>query len=192
MSLPRSIQSIIDNIIRVEGDRYTNHPSDRGGPTKYGITLGALQRWRQLPTGAEDVRQLNEREARQIYEAEYITRPGFDKVIPLSEPIAYELVEAGVLSSPTRSSRWLQIALNRFNRQGRDYPDITEDGLLGPATIRALQALLRFRGKDGETVILRAQNSQQGQHFLNIGGPEGRPQNQDFMFGWFLHRIEIA
>lgn len=192
MSFPRSIQSIIDNIIRVEGDRYTNHASDRGGPTKYGITLATLRQWRNRPTTALDVERLSEREARDIYANEYITGPGFHHIIPISEPIAYEVIEAGVLSGQATSARWMQTALNRFNRQGRDYPDLVIDGRAGPATRSALQALLRFRGKDGETVMLRAQNSLQGAHFLHIGREDGpRPQNQDFMFGWFLHRIVI-
>jgi hypothetical protein len=35
--------------------------------------------------------------------------------------------------------------------------------------------------------MLRALNSLQGARYIDIG--ESRPANEDFMFGWFLHRV---
>jgi lysozyme family protein len=71
MSTPLDVNAILDGIIRREGG-YVDHPSDRGGPTKYGITIRTLADWRGKPVTAEDVRDLSEAEARDIYRARYI------------------------------------------------------------------------------------------------------------------------
>ena len=39
-----SVRHIIKEIIRREGG-YVNHPNDRGGPTKYGVTHKTLSRY---------------------------------------------------------------------------------------------------------------------------------------------------
>nr|WP_222532573.1 glycosyl hydrolase 108 family protein [Azospirillum sp. 412522] len=50
-AIPRDpTEAIIDTILRREGwPRYTDRPSDRGGPTKGGITLATLTNWRKRP-----------------------------------------------------------------------------------------------------------------------------------------------
>lgn len=37
----KTVDEMIDAIIRREGG-YVNHPADRGGPTRYGITMATL------------------------------------------------------------------------------------------------------------------------------------------------------
>ncbi len=74
---------IISDILRREGDRYTNHPADRGGPTKYGITLLTLAAYRDaMNAGGEhpsataaDVERLTEVEARAIYSIVFLQQP---------------------------------------------------------------------------------------------------------------------
>jgi lysozyme family protein len=71
MSTPLDVDAILDGIIRREGG-YADHPTDRGGPTKYGITIRTLADWREKPVTAEDVRALSEAEAREIYRTIYV------------------------------------------------------------------------------------------------------------------------
>ena len=69
---------IIDSIEVSEGwPKYTDHPDDKGGPTKGGITLATLEHWRQRPCDKEDLKQLDRHEARQIYQKMFIDDPGF-------------------------------------------------------------------------------------------------------------------
>lgn len=115
---------IIDELIEREGG-YVNHPSDRGGPTKYGITQKTLAAWRGHPVTAEDVQNLSEDEARQIYTTEYVSKPGFDKV---QDPLLRELlIDCGVNHGPGRAVGWLQLAVGA-----------TSDGVMGPKSWAAM------------------------------------------------------
>ncbi|MBI1196752.1 MAG: hypothetical protein GC203_02710 [Phenylobacterium sp.] len=133
---------------REGGAAFTNRPADRGGPTKFGITAETLGKWRRLgrDATADEVRDFTEAEADRIYRAEYYSKPGFDRVAAISPRVAEEYIDTGVNMGPERPSRWLQEALNLENQQGTWWADITEDGDIGPATIRALQALFQRRG----------------------------------------------
>ena len=120
------IDAILDEVLRREGG-YVNHPADRGGPTKYGITGKTLGDWRRLGRAAtaKEVTALTAEEARAIYRRRYVTDPGFEAIA--HEPLLALLVDAGVHSGPKRAVEWLQTALG-----------LTADGILGPRTRAAL------------------------------------------------------
>ena len=86
---PGTKKSIIDGIIKRESDKFTDTKGDRGGPTKYGITLKTLQAYRgpSAKLNATDVERLSEDEARAIYEKVYITDPHFDLIAGLNRYI---------------------------------------------------------------------------------------------------------
>lgn len=50
---------------------YVNHPSDPGGPTNFGITLGDYRRYVKADANADDVRAMKVEEAKAIYRAKY-------------------------------------------------------------------------------------------------------------------------
>lgn len=179
-----SIERIIDDVIGREG-RYSNHPSDRGGETMWGITAAVARRYGY----AGAMRDMPRSTAAEIYRKVYVVEPGFDKVLAISPAIGAELVDTGVNMGTSIPGPWLQRILNALNLQGKSYPDLKVDGAIGPATLGALRALLSKRGKDGETVVLRALNCLQGARYLDI--TEKRPANEDFYFGWLLHRVEV-
>lgn len=177
-----SIESLIDGVIGREG-AFVNNPADPGGATRWGITERVARR--RGYTGP--MSELPRETAKQIYFDEYVSGPGFSAVMRVSELIAEEIVDTGVNMGPAVASIFLQKALNTFNNQGQDYPDLKVDGDVGPATIAALKALLAKRGQDGETVMLRALNALQGEHYISIGA--NRPVSEAFEFGWFLKRV---
>lgn len=182
-----SIESIIDHILQVEGSAYTNHPADRGGPTKWGITQRTLSRVLGYPAAPVDVQRLTEADARGIYRKLYVTEPGFDQVAAVTPDVGAELVDSGVNVGTGRASEWLQRALNALNREGRDYADLTVDGDVGPATLTALKAYLSKRGAQGEIVLLRALNGYQTAHYLTLAERDRR--QEAFVFGWLLNRV---
>ncbi len=176
------IAASIDALIAREGG-YVHHPADKGGPTNWGITehVARANGW----TGA--MRELPRADAVRIYRRLYWEEPGFDAAADISATLAIELFDTGVNMGSAVATGFLQRALNALNRTGRDYPDLTIDRRIGPATLAALRAFLAARGKAGETVLLKAIEALQGAHYIAI--TESRPANEAFLFGWIANRI---
>lgn len=119
---------LIDDILRREGGgTFTNNPSDRGGPTKYGITARTLANYRGMQRSATiaEVKALTEDEARAIYRTQYL-RPF--EAIPFEHLVA-QLVDYGVNAGPMEAIKALQRCLG-----------VEADGILGERTKTALYA----------------------------------------------------
>ena len=178
-----SIDELIDALIEREGG-YSNHPSDRGGATKYGITEAVARAHGYRGS----MRALPRDEAAAIYRRLYWLRPRFDQVERRSTKIAAELFDTGVNMGPAVAATFLQRALSALNRNRKDYGDLVPDGRIGPATLAALDAFLKLRGKaKGETVLLRALDALQGERYIRLA--ERRPANEAFLYGWLANRI---
>lgn len=175
---------IIDNVIGKEGG-YVNHPNDRGGPTKWGIT----EKVARAHGFSGDMKNLTREEAVSIFEADYWYGPRFNQVADVSIVIAVELMDTGVNMGPSVPSKWLQRWLNAFNNQGKLYPDMVADGNIGPRTLSALTLYLKARGKEGEQVLLKALNCSQGVRYLEI--MENNPSQESFGYGWLKERVQL-
>jgi lysozyme family protein len=176
------INQLIDAVIDREGG-YSNHPADKGGATRFGITEGVARQ--QGYTG--DMRTLPRAEAVAIYKRLYWLRPGYDRVAVRAPDIAAELFDTGVNMGPAVATGFLQRALNALNRGARDYPDLPVDGAIGPATLAALDAFRAHRGPGGDRVLLKAIEALQGERYLHLA--ETRPANEAFLYGWLANRI---
>lgn len=182
-----SIESIIDEILIVEGDEYTNDPHDSGGPTKYGITQRTLSKYLGRPASAMEVKALTADVARKIYRRMYVDDPGFGLVAGKSELVAEELVDTGVNCGQGRAAEWFQRCLNVLNNRAKHYADIGVDGDIGPATLAAFDAFLRKREDEGEIVMVAMLNSLQGGHYVRLA--ERREKDERFVYGWFKNRV---
>ena len=182
MPAPISIETLIDDVIDREGD-YVHHPADRGGPTRWGITAAVARA--QGYDG--DMRALPRDTAADIYARIYWHAPRFDKIARRAQRIAAELFDTGVNMGTATATGFLQRALNALNRSARDYPDIVVDRAIGPATLHALDGLLRARGPRAETVLLRAIEALQGERYIALA--ERRPSQEAFLYGWLANRI---
>lgn len=177
-----SVDSIIEGVIGREG-RYSNNPADPGGATMWGIT----ERVARANGYSGPMSTLPRETAKDIYFKRYVQGPGFASLMPLSEPIAEELVDTGVNMGPAVASLMLQKALNGLNNRGSLYNDIIEDGDVGPSTFNALRAYLKSRGAEGEKVMLTALNCLQGSRYIDLA--RGRPKNEAFLYGWLRTRV---
>lgn len=176
-------EKMIQEVLGVEGG-WSDHPSDRGGKTMYGITEAVARSYGY--TGS--MRDLPLDTALSIYRSRYWNPLNLDKVVKIRRSIAHELLDTGINQGVGRAAEYLQRSLNALNRQQKDYADIIVDGDIGPATINALKAFLDFRGYKGEVVLLRALNALQGAFYIGIA--DGR-KNEDFLFGWLLNRVAL-
>jgi lysozyme family protein len=177
-----SFDRAFERVLLVEGG-YGNDPADRGGATRYGITEATAR----ANGYAGEMRALPLEEAKRIYKAQYWSMLRLDEIAALSYPIAEELFDTGVNMGVVASGKFLQSALNAFNREGRDYPDLEVDGAVGPMTVHALAKFTAARGPQGETVLMRALNALQGARYLDIA--KNDPTQEKFTFGWFLQRV---
>ncbi|QNM83874.1 hypothetical protein H8M03_06045 [Sphingomonas sabuli] len=176
------IDEMIEALIEREGG-YINHPSDRGGATKYGITEAVAR----AHGFAGAMRNLPRDEATAIYKRLYWHRPRFDEVARRCATIAAELFDTGVNMGPAVAATFLQRALSALNRERRDYPDLVPDGRIGPATLAALDRFLKVRGNGGESVLLKSLDALQGERYIRLA--ERRPANEAFLYGWLANRI---
>lgn len=120
------IDEIITDVLKAEGwDTFTNHPADRGGPTKWGITQKAWAEWRDRDVTVEEVQQITEPQARDFYESLYIVGPRFNQ---LPERLQAMVVDCGVNHGVVRAAKWVQRAVGA-----------EQDGMIGPVTLTAVQ-----------------------------------------------------
>lgn len=176
-----SIDTMLDDMIGREGD-YSDHPADRGGPTRWGVTEQVARAYGYKG----DMRTLPRQTAIDIYRQRYWLQPRFDQVAAVSPALAEELFDTGVNMGQTVAAKFLQRALNALNRQGKDYPDVAADGQIGPMTIAALKGFAAKRGAAGLKVLTRAVDALQGERYIAIA--EARASQEEFLFGWLANR----
>lgn len=164
---------------------YSDNPNDRGGPTMYGITMATARD--NGYTG--DMRALPLDIAKAIYRRRFWDSIQLDRIAAVSERLAIELFDTGVNMGPPVAVQFLQDCLNAFNRQGKLYPDVTPDGVMGPSTISALRAYYATRSAQGQSVLLKALNCLQGARYLELS--QKRQANEEFVFGWINARVEV-
>lgn len=158
---------LISRIIEREGG-LVDHPADRGGITKFGITQATLAAHRKGPASEDDVRNLSVTEAREIYRERYIVGPGLHRIA--SEALRAVLVDYGVHSGPGTAVRALQRTLG-----------VVVDGVIGPDTEQRANLL------DGRRLALRVL-ARRAQHFGEIITKD--PKQAVFAHGWMNRLAE--
>ncbi|MCG7357127.1 hypothetical protein MHL39_10800 [Roseomonas mucosa] len=125
---PSLWSSCISSVLVSEGG-FVNNPADPGGATNRGITLAALSEWRGRACSVAEVKALAEQEAREIYRARY-WNPIQGDALPAGLGLA--LFDFAVNSGISRAVKTLQACMGFSTRDC--------DGVLGPATLRAILA----------------------------------------------------
>ena len=167
-TLSPRLLALIDAVIQREGG-FVNDPDDRGGATKYGITLATLHDWRGTAVTAADVAALTIDEARAIYATKYFTRPGFDAV---RDPALQEfLFDFAVNSGPGTATMALQTVL----KQSGLYTGAI-DGGFGPLSRAALAKVTN------QPALFFAVKCERYELLLRDVG--GRPVDAKYAAGW--------
>lgn len=146
----KTSEDIIEDVIEREGG-YVYNERDRGGHTKYGITLETLSDWRGVQVSIEDVKLLSRIEAVEIYRDRYLTAPGLHLIADAA--VRGLVVDMAVNHGPANAVKMLQQAAHVF-----------ADGRFGPKTKSAVnrmtpaalyRRLLAVRGRFYGRIISR-------------------------------------
>lgn len=175
---------LIDEIFEVEG-KYSNHPSDTGGETMYGITKNVAVKYGYQG----EMKNMPKTLAKQIYRERYWLPLNLDMVCKICPVIVRELLDTGINQGVGRAAEYLQLSLNALNRQEKDFSDLAIDGDIGAHTLSALQKFVHLRKNDGELVLLKALNCLQGAFYINLS--QSRKKDEDFVFGWLKNRVML-
>jgi hypothetical protein len=118
-----AFQTCVQFVLKHEGG-FVNNPEDPGGATNMGITLGTLQAWCGHAVTVEDVRNLTQSEAEQIYRANYWNPLKCDEL-----PLGVDMVvfDFGVNAGIRRSALTLEQVVG-----------VAQDGIIGPETLAAV------------------------------------------------------
>lgn len=182
-SLAAAVGLIIAAVVDVEGG-YVDNPNDPGGKTNHGITEATARTCGYRG----DMRALTEAAARDCYDRLYVSGPGFDGVVAMDPWVGKKLVDVGVNTGTGRAGRWFQESVNHYNRRGADYADISVDGQVGPATLRAFDALRAKRGAVlACQLMIKAVEAKQANHYLTLSERDGKFET--FTIGWMDHRV---
>jgi lysozyme family protein len=104
---------------------YSNHPSDPGGATNFGITIADYRRYVKANATTADVRAMRVDEAKAIYRKQYWDAIRCDE---LSAGLDYAMFDFGVNSGISRAVKFLQRLLG-----------LTADGRMTDATLAAVR-----------------------------------------------------
>lgn len=130
-SVEPRVQAIAKEIVAREGG-YVNDPDDRGGATKYGVTIHTMRRLGLDLNGdgrvtSADVKQLTRAQAEAIFLEHYFTEPRIDE---LPEPLQATVFDMYV-NAGSHAVKILQRLLGKMG-----FP-VTVDGAIGAKTIAA-------------------------------------------------------
>lgn len=138
---------------------YVNAKSDRGGPTKYGITHKTLAAHRGVKSvSAEQVKAMSKAEAEAIYRKSYWTQSGGD-LLPVG--LDYAAFDYGVNSGPARAVKSLQKVVG-----------VAQDGIVGGQTLAAVD---RYPG--GAAALIKAYCDERMRFLRSLGGAQGFAAN---------------
>ena len=106
---------------------YVDNPRDPGGVTNLGVTIATLSHYEGHPATPEDVANLTPEQVAPIYHSLYWNVVQCDG---LKTGVDLLVFDACVNSGPGRAAKTLQQAAG-----------VTADGIIGPATLAAVNAL---------------------------------------------------
>ncbi len=176
-------------------------PGDSGGETYAGIARNFFPNWRGWPLIDAAKRHNSFREGSSAFSRHLSTLPGLADLVTdwyrvewwermrlgqFPQIVADELFEQAVNLGRGGSGRYVQRLCNAFNRrrgprgEERIFPDLAEDGCLGPKSLSAMAELLS--GRVRAAVFVHALNGLQLAHYVGLGSKNFAKRK--FMDGW--------
>lgn len=159
----------INDVLRREGG-YSDHKSDRGGATNYGITQRTYTIWRSnAGLGYMDVRNITREEAKAIYKTEYWDAAKCGELPEEIQPIHFD---SSVNHGVSRAAKLLQAAAG-----------VEQDGAIGNKTLAAIAEM------DARLLKARYINAR----YQFYGAIIQRDRSQlDFISGWMNRMLDFS
>lgn len=134
-ALPKNrFLTCLPRILRHEGG-FVNHPSDPGGATNKGITIGTARRFFGQNFSVEQLRNITDNQVEYVYHHGYWNINGWN-LSGLPVGLDYVVFDSAINSGPTRAVIWLQRVIG-----------VADDGVLGPITMgKATESALPTTG----------------------------------------------
>ena len=170
-----SVEQMIDDILRREGG-YVDHPADRGGATNFGITHQTLSNYYGRAVLKQEVMDLDEDVARDIYERNYFVGPRIDRLPSSIQPFTFD---SAVNHGPRRAIKFVQSVCNQACYE----PVLSVDGAMGPNTRKAAYWAEQEMGE----YFLKALLEERRNFYRLI--VQARPSQEVFLKGW-MNRVD--
>lgn len=151
---------------------YADHPLDKGGKTKYGVTEETARRFGYRG----EMRDLSLDFAEHVYRLGYWDELNLNRMA--SQSVAESVFDAGVNCGTASAGIMLQRALNVLNLDQKLYPDLKIDGVVGPETLRCANTLA---GRD-EQFLLRALAGERYHYYSEVVKKD--PAQEVFFRSW--------
>jgi len=166
---------------------YSFNIYDSGGETYRGISRKYHPEWRGWTIIDRTKPHINHKELDYLVKSfyrEHYWNPNLLDIFP--QDIANEMFDTGVNLGRRAATRFLQQALNFLNKNEQLFPDLVEDGIVGPKTLKALEII---HNRKETKLLLKIMNVLQGNYYLSY--MKKSPIQEIFARGWFT-RVEIS
>jgi lysozyme family protein len=154
------------------GGAFSDHPADRGGPTRWGVTKSTLAAWRGAPVTAQDVEGLSLEEASEIYRVRYWNPIRGEDIV--AQDVATKCLDIAVNMGVTGGSHVIQLAVTWCGLP------LALDNKVGPVTLTSLNSI------KPEELLLELRHAMR---VLYLGLAALHPEQQVFLKGW-LNRAD--
>lgn len=172
-----SFYKSIDLILEHEGG-YVNHPDDPGGATKYGVSLRFLKKRGDLlgdfdgdgDVDVEDIMAMTVPQAKNVYQ-ECFWEPNRLREVK-SQILATKIFDMAVNMGSKQAWKLAQRALSAHGHP------LIDDGVVGPQTLEAINALEHF-----DYDVIGTLRDLQKNFYTRI--IKRKPRLQKFSLGWY-------
>lgn len=190
-------------LLKVEGgDRFVDDPVDRGGATKFGISLRFLVAEGKIDLDGDgfadfdldmdgdidgqDVRKLTRGDAKFLYHRCFWKRLDADSFL---RPVGEMLFDQGANGGLTAARKMLQTAINACIAKYRlDIAPLTIDGVLGEKTRAAMDAVIALPAASTTAIVIAYKDAVKARYRAIVAA---NPSQKRFLAGWLNRANEL-
>lgn len=165
--MDRNFQRALPLVLRHEGG-FVNNPRDPGGATNKGVTIASFRAYVKPKGTVEDLKKITNEQVATVYYRHYWAAVNAHD---LPSGLDYSVFDLAVNSGPARAAKMLQKVLG-----------VTQDGRIGPNTIKAAEA-------EPTGVLIDRLNDERLAFLKRIKDNKGRRLWDTFGKGW-SRRVE--